>query len=93
MFSLLLRFNTVQKGTILIDGIDITKLRARELRNQVALVPQEGRVFSGSISDAISFGRHSTAKEIINAATIANAHKATFPDKSNKARKAIPLVA
>ena len=73
LFSLLLRFNTVQNGRILLDGCDLSRLRARELRRQVALVPQRTTVFSGTISEAIRFGREASDAEVTEAAHLANA--------------------
>ena len=73
LFSLLLRFNTVQNGRILLDGCDLSRLRARELRRQVALVPQRTTVFSGTIAEAIRFGRQASDAEVIEAAHLANA--------------------
>ena len=73
LLSLLLRFNSAQAGRILLDGHDISLLRARELRKQVALVPQRTTVFSGSIAEAIRFGRQATDAEIQDAARLANA--------------------
>ena len=73
LFSLLLRFNTAQQGRILLDGVDISSMRARDLRQQVALVPQRTTVFSGSIAEAIRFGRRATDAQVISAARLANA--------------------
>ena len=73
LFSLLLRFNTAQKGTVLLDGQDLADLRARELRQAVALVPQQSSVFSGTVADAIAFGRPATLEAIQSAARLANA--------------------
>ncbi|EDY39696.1 lipid A export ATP-binding/permease protein MsbA [Cyanobium sp. PCC 7001] len=73
LFSLLLRFNTCQQGRVLLDGHDLADLRARELRQAVALVPQQSSVFSGTVAEAIAFGRSTTAAAIEEAARIANA--------------------
>ena len=73
LFSLLLRFNTVQQGRILLDGHDLSQLRARDLRRQVALVPQRTTVFSGSIAEAIRFGRPASDEAVEQAARLANA--------------------
>ena len=48
-------------------------MRARELRQQVALVPQRTTVFSGTIAEAIRFGRRATDDEVRDAARLANA--------------------
>jgi ATP-binding cassette subfamily B protein len=73
LFSLLLRFNTAQEGRVLLDGQDLADLRARELRQAVALVPQQSSVFSGTVAEAIAFGRPATAEAIRGAARLANA--------------------
>ena len=73
LFSLLLRFNTVQHGRILLDGHDLSRLRARDLRRQVALVPQRTTVFSGSVAEAIRFGRPASDEAVEQAARLANA--------------------
>ncbi|MEB3235784.1 MAG: ABC transporter ATP-binding protein, partial [Cyanobacteriota bacterium] len=73
LFSLLLRFNTAQQGQVLLDGQDLAALRARELRRAVALVPQQSSVFSGTVADAIAFGRPASREQIQQAAQLANA--------------------
>jgi ATP-binding cassette subfamily B protein len=73
LFSLLLRFNTAQEGRVLLDGQDLADLRARELRQAVALVPQQSSVFSGTVAEAIAFGRPASMEAIQAAARLANA--------------------
>ncbi|WP_094586932.1 ABC transporter ATP-binding protein [Synechococcus sp. BO 8801] len=73
LFSLLLRFNTAQSGRVLLDGQNLADLRARDLRRAVALVPQQSSVFSGTVAEAIAFGRPATADQIRQAARLANA--------------------
>jgi len=73
LFSLLLRFNTAQQGQVLLDGQDLAGLRAHELRRAVALVPQQSSVFSGTVAEAIAFGRPATDAQIREAAQLANA--------------------
>jgi ATP-binding cassette subfamily B protein len=73
LFSLLLRFNTAQQGRVLLDGHDLADLRARDLRRAVALVPQQSSVFSGTVADAIAFGRPADEAAIRQAARLANA--------------------
>jgi ATP-binding cassette subfamily B protein len=73
LFSLLLRFNTAQQGRVLLDGQDLADLQARELRRAVALVPQQSRVFSGTVAEAIAFGRPASSERIREAARLANA--------------------
>jgi ATP-binding cassette subfamily B protein len=73
LFSLLLRFNTAQQGRVLLDGHDLADLRARDLRRAVALVPQQSSVFSGTVAEAIAFGRPDDDDAIRQAASLANA--------------------
>ena len=73
LFSLLLRFNTAQQGRVLLDGHDLADLRARELRRALALVPQQSSVFSGTVAEAIAFGRPASEAAIRQAASLANA--------------------
>ena len=73
LFSLLLRFNTAQSGRVLLDGRDLADLRASELRRAVALVPQQSAVFSGTVAEAIAFGRPASLEQIQAAARLANA--------------------
>lgn len=73
LFSLLLRFNIPQQGRILLDGKDLCQLRAAELRRQVALVPQDALLFSGTVAETIDFGRGHSPTAIRRAAQLANA--------------------
>ncbi|MEA5416717.1 ABC transporter ATP-binding protein [Synechococcus sp. BA-132 BA5] len=73
LFSLLLRFNTAQSGLVLLDGQNLADLRARDLRRAVALVPQQSSVFSGTVAEAIAFGRPASGEQIRQAARLANA--------------------
>lgn len=57
VLRLLLRFYDPQAGRILLDGTDIRSLRLRDLRSQLAVVPQETAIFSESVSDNIRYGR------------------------------------
>ena len=73
LFSLLLRFNEAQQGQLLLDGMDLRDLRAAELRRAIALVPQQSTLFSGTVEEAIRFGRTASDDEVRRAAQLANA--------------------
>ncbi|MEL0340567.1 MAG: ABC transporter ATP-binding protein, partial [Synechococcus sp.] len=73
LFSLLLRFNQAQQGELLLDGVDLRDLRAAELRRSIALVPQQSALFSGTVAEAIRFGRSASDAEVRRAAELANA--------------------
>jgi ATP-binding cassette, subfamily B, multidrug efflux pump len=54
--NLLLRFYDIQKGQILIDGIDIRKLDLTELRRAFGIVLQDVFLFSGDVASNINLG-------------------------------------
>jgi ATP-binding cassette subfamily B protein len=73
--SLLLRFNDVDDGQILIDGQDISKVKQRSLRENIAYVPQEPLLFHRSLFENIGYGKQSASKEqVIEASKLAHAH-------------------
>jgi ABC transporter fused permease/ATP-binding protein len=86
MVSLLLRFYDPDKGSIIIDGKDIKEYNLTELRNRMAIVPQDVLLFGGSIEENIAYGKPNAGKEEIkDAAEKANAHDfiMSFPEKYN----------
>lgn len=56
IISLLLRFYEVQKGQVLVDGVDIRELKLDELRTHIGLVLQDVFLFSGSVQENITLG-------------------------------------
>jgi len=74
LVALLQRFYDVDKGSIEIDGQDISKVTKHSLRGSIAYVSQAPYLFEGSIRDNIRFGRLSaTDAEIERAAALAAA--------------------
>ncbi|HLW39924.1 MAG TPA: ABC transporter transmembrane domain-containing protein [Brumimicrobium sp.] len=81
--SLLLRFYTPTSGEYTIDGINVDEYALSYLRQNMALVPQEVILFSGSIKENIKFGKqNATEEEIVLAAKKANAYDfiQSFPE-------------
>ncbi len=76
-FSLLVpRFYDPQQGSISIDGTDIRQFLKKDLRTQIAVVPQMPALFSGTIAENIRLGRlDATDEEIEIAAKKAFAHE------------------
>jgi ATP-binding cassette subfamily B protein len=73
--SLLLRFYDPDSGRVLVDGRDSRDFPLRELREQMAMVPQDVLLFGGTVADNIAYGRPGAGKaEIEEAARKANAH-------------------
>jgi len=74
--KLLLRFNDISSGEILIDGQDIKNIRQEDLRSVIAYVPQEPVLFHRSIRENIAYSRpDATEDEIIEVAKKAHAHE------------------
>lgn len=81
--NLLMRFYEIDKGRILVDGIDIRDMSRGELRNLFGMVLQDTWLFNGTIRDNIAYSRPSaTDEEIIAAAESAYADHfiRTLPD-------------
>ena len=55
--SLISRFYNVEKGRILIDGQDISKVTLKSLRSQMGIMLQDSFIFSGTIGDNIRYGK------------------------------------
>jgi len=76
LISMLLRFVAPQSGQILIDGIDISSVGLTRLREQIAVVPQNVFLFSGTVRDNIGYGRaDSSETDVVQAAQLAQAHR------------------
>ena len=72
--NLIARFYEVTEGCVLVDGRDVREVTQRSLRRQIALVPQDPFIFSGTIADNIRYGRpEATDAEVREAARAANA--------------------
>jgi ATP-binding cassette subfamily B protein len=50
------RMVEIGAGQLFIDGVDATALRLEDLRSQVALVPQEGYLFTATLADNLRYG-------------------------------------
>jgi ATP-binding cassette subfamily B protein/subfamily B ATP-binding cassette protein MsbA len=74
--DLVARFHDPTRGRILLNGMDIRRLRLRGYRSLLATVQQETFLFDGTVADNVAYGRrHVTEAQIIDAATRANAHE------------------
>ncbi len=82
IFSLILKFIEPDNGSIFIDEYNLNNVNTKYLRRIIGIVPQKTFIFSGTIADAIRFGRPTTRENIVKAAKIANAHDFIehFPD-------------
>ncbi|WP_316843891.1 ABC transporter ATP-binding protein [Pedobacter psychrodurus] len=81
--GLILQFYHPQSGNILFDGRPAKEYSLTDIRNQVAIVPQDVMLFGGTVLENIAYGKLSaTREEILQSAKQANAHDfiCSFPD-------------
>ncbi|MEO6523594.1 MAG: ABC transporter transmembrane domain-containing protein [Mucilaginibacter sp.] len=81
--ALILQFYYPQSGELLFDGKPAKDYELTDIRNQVAIVPQDVMLFGGTIRENIAYGKLSSSEEdIIQASKRANAHEfiSGFPE-------------
>ncbi len=84
IINILSRFYDIQKGAILLDGIDIRTIDKRELRKYISIVLQDVFLFSGTIKSNINMNNEDIPFEkVLNAAKLVGADKFInlLPDK------------
>ena len=79
LVDLLLRFYDIKAGAIRLDGVDIRELSPHDLRAQIALVPQQPVLFTGTIAENIRYGNPEATDEMVYAAA-KDAYAAEFID-------------
>jgi ABC-type multidrug transport system fused ATPase/permease subunit len=73
--KLLARFYDPRAGRITIDGHDLRDVTQASLRHQLGIVPQEGFLFAGTVTENIAFGRpDATPEQVVQAAQTVGAH-------------------
>ncbi|HJQ67504.1 MAG TPA: ABC transporter transmembrane domain-containing protein [Blastocatellia bacterium] len=84
--ALIPRFYDVTSGAILVDGRDVRRVRLKDLRQAIGMVPQETTLFGGTIRENIAYGKlDASDAEIETAARAAHAHEfiTEFPEGYN----------
>ena len=71
LVNLVLRFYDVTEGEILVDGINVKEYKQEVLNNKIGYIPQKSVMFTGSVSENVSYG--SNGKEKPNEETIKKA--------------------
>ena len=73
--NLINRFYDIDDGKIRYDGININKIRKKDLRASLGIVLQEVNLFTGTVMENLKYGNpNATDEECIAAAKLANAH-------------------
>lgn len=75
VLQLALAFYRPRSGRILLDGVDIAEVAAADVRNHIAIVPQETVLFADTVRENIRYGRPAASDdEVADAARAAAAH-------------------
>ncbi len=64
------RMVQVPKGQLFLDGEDVNDLRLKDLRKNIALVPQEGYLFTNTLAENLKYGNPSASRERIEESAI-----------------------
>jgi len=62
--KLISRFYDINKGSVLLDGLDVRKVKKKELRDLIGLVPQDAFVFTGTIRENLLYAFEQPTPEI-----------------------------
>jgi ABC-type multidrug transport system fused ATPase/permease subunit len=65
LIDLLPRLKYHTEGNILIDGIDIEKIRLLELRGMISYLPQDSKIFNGTIREHILYGQSNKSDDVV----------------------------
>ncbi len=75
LINLIPRFYDVTKGSIKIDGVDVSEYDLKALRNKIGFIPQKTLLFTGTIGSNIRFGKIDADKiELEHSAKVAQAY-------------------
>ncbi|MFA5448920.1 MAG: ABC transporter ATP-binding protein [Clostridia bacterium] len=76
LVNLLMRFYEVDSGKILLDGLDITDIKRRDMRQNYGMVLQNSWLYSASIKDNITYGRSDASlQKVIEVAKKCHSHE------------------
>lgn len=62
LINLVPRFYDVTEGEVLVDGVNVKDYNREELNNKLGYVPQKAVMFTGSVSDNVSYGENGRVK-------------------------------
>ncbi len=75
LVSLIARFYEIEKGSLKVDGHDIRSVTQQSLRDQIAIVPQDPVLFTGTIEENIKYGNmDATREQVAEVAKTVGAH-------------------
>ena len=83
LVHLLARMSDPQRGQVLVDGVDVRELPLAELREAIAVVPQEAMLFSESLRDNVSFARLDASESEVDRAVLTSQLSIDLPQLSD----------
>lgn len=83
LVHLLTRMSDPQRGQVLLDGVDLRELSVAELREAIAIVPQEAMLFSESLRKNVSFARLDASESEVDRAVLASQLSSDLPQLSD----------
>jgi ABC-type multidrug transport system fused ATPase/permease subunit len=87
----LFRFLEAREGVIIIDGVDISKIKLHDLRSRLAIIPQDPVLFSGTVRTNLdAFDEHNDA-ELRDALRRVHLISDTAPASANSSGSATPM--
>lgn len=63
LIKLIPRFYDVERGSVLVDGIDVRDIPQEELRAKIGYVPQKAALFSGTVAENLRYGNEEASEE------------------------------
>lgn len=68
LINLIPRFYDASEGTVLVDGVDVRDYPLETLRAKIGVVPQQARLFRGTVRENLQWGNPHATEEELNAA-------------------------
>jgi ATP-binding cassette, subfamily B, multidrug efflux pump len=68
LLSLIARFYDASSGSVLVDGVDVRRMRQEDLRSRIGFVPQKAILFDGTVAENIRYGREGASDEEVRKA-------------------------
>ncbi|HMA34145.1 MAG TPA: ABC transporter ATP-binding protein [Chloroflexia bacterium] len=68
LINLIPRFYDVDRGSVLVDGVDVRAMTQEELRSRIGFVPQQAILFTGTIADNIRYGNEAASDDEVRQA-------------------------
>jgi len=76
LISLIMTFNRPASGRVLVDGVDLARVRLRDYRSHLGIVLQDNFLFDGTVAENIAYARPDATRDaIVDASRLAHCHE------------------